>query len=270
MTVADATQIELNTRKNIHGLILNFHLSRGGRDQELLQVLCPHQDTEYLEIEHFKGDNMPTWFDPSYLQRLRQLQLGYLHVLTIAWASNGTDQAGFSSLTDLHIYLCPRVLSVDQILQPGSLPAIKSIVIEDCEALSSVPAETFGDFNCLEQLELRRCQNLQWIGLVLPPSLLSLCLEDCGDLSNYIPNSFLNLNELNDLSLLSLRSVSSIPAQLWARTFPKLKLLRITNCPDLISIGGSKEIAHIENVLVQSCPEVEGLTQPLRRGQHLS
>uniref|UniRef100_A0ACD5Z956 Uncharacterized protein n=1 Tax=Avena sativa TaxID=4498 RepID=A0ACD5Z956_AVESA len=264
--VADAAQIELNKRSHIHGLILDFHSCDGSKDQELLEVLCPHQDIEYLKLEYFSGVIMPTWFEPTYLQRLGQLRFRGLRVLTIAWANNDTDQAGFSSLTELHISLCRRVSSLDHILQPGSLPSIKTIWIEECDALSSISAQRFGGFSCLEELKVQKCQQIQWIGLVLPPSLVKLQLEDCGDLSDSIPNCLLNLDKLIQLSLMSVR-LRSIPAHLWAQKLSKLESLEISCCPELISIGGSEGLEHIANVFVESCPQLKDLRQPLKRGR---
>lgn len=127
--------------------------------------------------------------------------------------------------------------------------------------------ERFGELSCLKELKLSKCPNILWNGLVLPSSLLKLHLEDCGDISNYIPNCLVNLENLIRMSLVKLITIRSILAEIWYDNLSELQTLEISGCPDLISIGGPEAIEHIENAFVESCAKLTGLTQPLERGR---
>lgn len=266
--LTDAAEFELSKRKHVQMLTLDFYHTQKTQDQqqEMLEVLCPHPDIKFLELRGFRGEYNPTWFQLSHLKSLVQLQLIGVHFLSISWAGNN----GFSSIVDLYISRCPRVSSLEHILQSASLPAIKAIVIENCEALSSMQGERFGEFSGLKELKLNKCPNVEWSGLVLPSSLIKLHLEDCGDISNYIPNCLVNLENLFHMSLVKLSSIRSIPAEIWSDNLSKLEIIEISDCQELISIGGSEAIEHIENAFVESCAKLTGLIQPLKRGRRPS
>lgn len=194
--LAGSAELELSKRKHIQMLTLDFYhtLKTQDQEQEMLEVFCPHPDIKFLEISGFRGDSTPTWFQPLYLKSLVQLRLIGVHILTVSWP----DNKAFSSIIYLYISRCPRVSSLEHILQPASLPAIKAIVIEHCEALSYLRGERFGELSGLKELKLSKCPNVHWNGLVLPSSLIKLHLEDCGDMSNYIPNCLVNLARSRD------------------------------------------------------------------------
>ena len=383
----DVQQLEMSKRKDIRKLILAFDQGRGtsDSDMEVLEALCPHPDViQCLDIKYFKGDLNPTWFKPSNLQSLMQLQFITCDIRTVSW---GGDHAGtmFSALTFLNISMCSRLSSLEQLLQapglpairiisidrcpelvnlfvetfkafecletlsiwscpkinwemlvglppslqylnmidfgqfsdhflsclehlasllklnlssesltsipiqqwssllrldvwncsklttvdftPRSLPAVKVITIRNCEALLSLPGETFVEFCCLEELMIRECPNIEWRGLTFPISLRELYLNDCGDISPWVPNSLEHLNHLTHLALMNLKYIKSISAQIWAQSLSKLEFLQICECPHLQAIGGPKGIAGITNAFVESCDKLKGIKQPFRRGR---
>ncbi|KAF6998628.1 hypothetical protein CFC21_014731 [Triticum aestivum] len=211
--LAGCAELELRKRKHVEMLTLNFYHTQNTQDQELemLELLCPHSGIKFLEICGFRGDSTPTWLQPSYLQNLVQLRLVRVHFLSMAWVDNNA----FLFINDLYISRCPRLSSLENILKSASLPTVRSIFIEECLGLSSMRGERFGELSCLKELKLSKCPNILWNGLVLPSSLLKLHLEDCGDISNYIPNCLVNLENLIRMSLVKLITIRSIPAEIW-------------------------------------------------------
>ncbi|TVU32519.1 hypothetical protein EJB05_24250, partial [Eragrostis curvula] len=161
----------------------------------------------------------------------------------------------FSSLTELLIYSCTY------------LPAIKSIRVDNCEDLLSLPGERFRSFPSLNDLIIHHCPRLNWQrGMALPSSLQRLSLHTCGDLSAWFPNILESLTSLENLHMVSCEGILSIPGHLWSSNLASLKELRIETCPDLVSIGGQNAIANIAIVHISNCQNLKELQQPLRRG----
>uniref|UniRef100_A0A0D9YQI6 NB-ARC domain-containing protein n=1 Tax=Oryza glumipatula TaxID=40148 RepID=A0A0D9YQI6_9ORYZ len=102
----------------------------------------------------------------------------------------------FSSLTFLEIYGCEKLRSIGDLVTPEYLPAIEKFVVTFCGKLSSLPGERFGNFSALKHLDITSCGKLKWKGLVLPSTLQSLCLSDCGDISPWVPSCLENLASL--------------------------------------------------------------------------
>lgn len=91
----------------------------------------------------------------------------------------------FQSLTNLTIDGCQHLSSLEHVLCPDYVPAIKKIRIADCEMLVSVATERFRDLNFLEELEVRGCPNICSRSLV-SRSLKKLTLASCGNLLDNI------------------------------------------------------------------------------------
>ncbi|KAM0831732.1 hypothetical protein ACQ4PT_065354 [Festuca glaucescens] len=186
-------------------------------------------------------------------------------------------QQVWSSLERVDVENCGRLTKID--FTQRSLPAVKIITIQGCEALLSLPGERFGEFRFLEELKLSKCQNIRWRGLAFPPSLQKLYIENCGDISAWIPDSLLHLDSLSHLTLKNLKHIKSIAAEIWSHNLSELDFLEIaeeedfleiSQCPDLLTIGGSKGIAGIKNVFVEACGKLKGIRQPFRRGKRTS
>jgi hypothetical protein len=98
------------------------------------------------------------------------------------------------------------------------------------------------------------CPRLKWEnGIVLPSSLQSLFLWDCG----YFSVSCLeNLASLESLQMIRCKHIEYIPRDLWSSNLKSLQKLSIINCEDLVSIGGPEAIAHIY-VFIDGCPKLK-------------
>ncbi|XP_006480271.1 putative disease resistance RPP13-like protein 1 [Citrus sinensis] len=86
-----------------------------------------------------------------------------------------------SSLTDMRILGCASLVSFPQAALPSQL---RSVVIEECSALESLPEAWMQNSNSsLESLRIKRCDSLTYIDRIqLPPSLKRLIVSDCCNL----------------------------------------------------------------------------------------
>jgi hypothetical protein len=96
-------------------------MSRQNNGKETPQILQPPTGLKSLLLWDYPGVSLPSWFQPQKLPNL------------ISLASIGI----FSSLTDLSIYCCQDLSSLEYFLHPASVPAIKKITIKKCERLLS-------------------------------------------------------------------------------------------------------------------------------------
>lgn len=237
---------------------------------EVFEVLQPPPTSlEHLFISGYPGLCLPRWFQPPS---------SALSFSRVSQNLNLNDTLGridairctFSCLRDLTFSGCRNIVSLDDFLDPASVPVIRKIKIEDCMSLVLVPNGFLGDMHCLEELEVINCPNicsqrlvspsygerLLQRGLVLPSSLQRLSLVDCGDISSVVPTCLQNLAFLISLEIMDCLGITSIPGTVWQSYLPSLKLLAIDNCADIESIGGEEATAKIENVLVTGCPKM--------------
>ncbi|VAH55131.1 unnamed protein product [Triticum turgidum subsp. durum] len=189
------------------------------------------------------------------------------------------------SLTEFHLQSC-YVTSIQ--LEMWSLPSLRSLIIA-CSSLAYIGGNTttFPSLNvlmvisCYELLTLDgiltldgpnlkhlvvdKCPSLNWQrGLVLPSSLQKLSLTQCGDISPYVPGCLENLTSLVSLSIGG-QGITSIPGHIWHSNLASLQELRISGCPDLISIGGAKAVRKIKEVMITECPNLKKKEQIYRR-----
>ena len=177
------------------------------------------------------SSNLPSLEDLSIMDCYR------LASISASGASSSSGVKGFSALAKIEFYECGALLSLDELLTPDYLPAVKTISVTHCEALASVSVDRL---HGLENLEIGRCHNCRILSV--PSSLKQLDLYSSDGI------------EFIDLSNSQSRSSSA------------LKVLSITGCPSLRSIGGEAAIAEIMNVGITGCPNLTEIQQPLERG----
>lgn len=153
--------------------------------------------------------SLPSWFQPQKLSSL------------ISLANIGI----FTSLMDLTISDCHKLSSLEHFLHPASIPAIKKIVVKNCERLISVPTERFVDLLCLEELEVVHCPNICSQSLVAP-SLKRLVLGYSGNLADNI----------ECCSLTSFFLYYSRHTSIHLQHLPALMSLSIARCESLTSV----------------------------------
>ncbi|KAL6647275.1 hypothetical protein ACP70R_014712 [Stipagrostis hirtigluma subsp. patula] len=232
-------------------------------------------DYLHLSCPHLTSIPLPVWSkNLTALEKLKIHCCASLASIEVPEAAAGPSYSSgmigaFSSLSELDIFFCQKLSSLDELLVPDYLPAIKTIKIGSCADLVSLPVEKFRDFVFLENLEIFSCRGLggqRGRQLALPSSIKRLYLAACGDISGWIPSCLHNLSSLMEMWLGECPCVTSLPRNLWSDNLAALKQLVIWGCQDLTSIGGAQNIAHIQNVYIEGCPELEEFKQPFRRG----
>ncbi|XBH59998.1 hypothetical protein VPH35_114646 [Triticum aestivum] len=207
-----ATEAALKNKKYLNKLTLEW--SGASRSQimqenaiEVLRVMQPLTSTRSLSLKYYPGLSLPSWFHP---QNINSNEIPAVH-------KNIDDSIGISrSLTELDFLCCQGLSSLDHFLHPDYVPAIKKISIMFCTRLTSLPTERFHNFCHLEKLSVNECPIMNWQrGLVLPSSLQTLTLQECGDYSACIPGCIENLKSLVSLRLSGCMGVTSIPGSIW-------------------------------------------------------
>ncbi|XBI05533.1 hypothetical protein VPH35_133690 [Triticum aestivum] len=214
----------------------------------------------YLESVFVRSIQLQTWSLPS----LQELTISCKSLTSII----GGSITAFSSLNVLAITYCDRLPNLDDLLTQEYLPAIQKIAIECCHELLSLPVEGFGSFPYLKHLAVGNCPSLNWQrGFVFPSSLQMLSLAHCGDISPYVPSCVQNLTSLVSLRMAECQGITSIPGDTWHSNLASLEELCISDCPDLVSIGGAKAVAKIKEVLIFRCPKLKEAEQIHRRSR---
>uniref|UniRef100_A0ACD5Z8J3 Uncharacterized protein n=1 Tax=Avena sativa TaxID=4498 RepID=A0ACD5Z8J3_AVESA len=156
---------------------------------------------------------------------------------------NGSKRA-YSKLRFLNIENCPKLSVVGGLLTQEYLPTIERIRVSWCKELLSLSGVWFGGLSSLKHLLVSLCPLLNWqSGLVLPSSLRTLVLVDCGDFSACVPGCLENLTSLVLLKMEGCVGMTSIPGTIWQNNLVLHEELVIQNCPNLVSIGGAEAVA---------------------------
>lgn len=260
----------LKKENNLYSLHISQFAEDASYEQEQLEVcenLHPHPDLQHLEVTGYQGENFcPSWFLPDNLPNMISLIFEECHNAKKI-SLHRLPCTGFQYLINLYIIECTNLSSIEQFLQPCHIPAIKMISIKGCQELSLISAERFGGFRFLEALVIRDCPRISWEnGLALPPTLTSLSLVRCGDISKWIPDCLLNLSSLVRLQLVGLSGTMFIPGSIWRNNLPLLDYLEICNFQELRFTGVPEAIEEINNVLIDKCPMLKELKQPFSRG----
>ena len=287
----EAAEARLVGKQYLKELVLQWRqgsLRLTRSDNGVLQGLRPHSRIECLKVDAFCGDRLPSWFKPEDLPTLRSLELSYcvsLESLSIPCFADGTQTGGngnngtqhasssisrnngivslaFTRLTTLAVFGCWALTNLEQFLTPEILPSIKSITLEECGDLVSIPVHTFVGFACLQDLKICHCRKLECPReMVLPPSLRRLCIVSCNELDRSFPACLENLTSLTLLQLCGCGWVKCI----LSNSIVTLTCLVLCGCWELASIGGLQGLASIQHVELSDCPKLTEVQQPFEK-----
>lgn len=249
----DAAEAQLQNKKYLEKLNLEWSLLRNPEDNdiEVLRFLQLLPCLKSLLLHCYPGVSLHSWFPPQNLPSLMPPSL---------ISFDGIESSPVSSITDLTIDMCRNLSSLEHVIHPAYMPALKKIVITNCSKLVSVPAERFGDFPCLEELEVQGCPNIYFQSLVAP-SLKRLVLCQDSDFSK--DRTYGNLAEHVDCCsltyfFLSSSYLTSIQIQKW--NLPALQELHILQCLNLTSITGQSGQVNGGTEGVRALPSLTSLT----------
>ncbi|XP_048572875.1 putative disease resistance protein RGA1 [Triticum urartu] len=226
---------------------------------EVLRHLQPPAGVKFLVLQYYPGVSLPSWFQPQSLSGLTSASFSWcrgLEIPTVPIDIN-SGSMGFSSLTELIIRQCDSLSSLEQLLDPTSLPVINKIAIRNCENLISVPTEKFKEFRCIEIFKVAAC------GKINSQSLAARSLKKLKLGSQGMPweNDCGNLTEANiqccslTYFFLSCRRLRSIQLQMW--NLPALQELHISGCQSLTSIGQPGQIfTNLTSLTISDCSQL--------------
>ncbi|KAM3299400.1 hypothetical protein ACQJBY_040741 [Aegilops geniculata] len=266
---------------------------------EVLQSLQPPISLKSLFLQNYAGVSLPSWFRPQNIPSLESLtfrdcaglksislcmisQIIGLNLIPAVLVHNNNDSVGmFLSLTDLAIYGCRNLSSLEHFLLPKYVPAVKKITIGGCKRLESIPTEMFGDFHFLEELDIFSCPKIRSRRLVSPSlkklrlsrSALFYSIECCSLTYFHLSSEFVMSIQLQMWSLPALRELHILCRSLTSiiggstnlslctgtgsiRAFSSLSVLSISHCDKLSTLDDlltQEYLPAIEEIYVTDC-----------------
>jgi hypothetical protein len=270
----EAAEAKLKNKKHLRTLKLDWSSSstlglRKHNETEVFEVLKPHTTIlKHLVISYYPGVSLPTWFQPQNFPRLATLSfencvglessaLSFIRVsqnkiFNGTLDSNNSLIGTFFSLRKLIISGCPNIVSLNDFLDPASVPAISEIRIEDCMSLVSVPTGCLGDMHGLVELQVVNCPSIRSQRLVAP-SVKRLIVG--GNSKNFADN--IDCCSLTDFAFSS--DCDTFTLEMWS--VPALQNLRISECRSLTSIGtgGVGAFSSLISLTVSGCAKLSTL-----------
>ncbi|KAK6140528.1 hypothetical protein DH2020_025727 [Rehmannia glutinosa] len=240
MDIEDAKEASLRRKREIEDLQLTWTNetdgSRDGRlEEDVLDVLQPHENLRKLKIEFYGGVRFPSWIgDPSFSK---------IFSVSLSGCTKCTSLPPLGLLTEL------------KHLRIGDMPKIKRISAEffrkravdvpfpKLETLrfdhlpkwdewSCFPDELQMQFPSLRQLTIFKCPKLAKVSPMSLPALHQLDLQEC---SMAVLESLRDLGSLNYLKVESIVGLSHLPTEL-VQSIATVEVLECCNCDELLSV----------------------------------
>lgn len=216
--------------------------------------------------------SFPTGRVPPTLRKLVIEDCELLHSLPEGIMSNGDDYQNLQCLQEVAIRNCPSLKTFPRGKFPTSL---KTLLIEDCEFLQSLPEGIM----CLENLRLQGLSSLMFFpNGRSPETLKSLVVFNCRRLESFpdrwlqhskaletieishctnlktLPlDCFNNLIHLSKLVISRCDAVESFPGLLT----PNIKFLRINRCKKLNSLPNTMHnLKSLKELKLKCCPNI--------------
>ncbi|KAG1368293.1 putative disease resistance protein RGA1 [Cocos nucifera] len=161
-----------------------------------------------------------------------------------------------SSISDVYINGGPNLENLEQWLLLHHLPAIRKLIIIDCQKVVRLQVERFKGFLSLENLKImNRPLPPSAVQLILPSSLRHLILASCGHLDESLPGCLHNLISLSYLELVHCPHITSLPGEVLGQMIALSNLI-ILECRELRSLGDLRALRSLENMTIGKCPRL--------------
>ncbi|KAA3454341.1 disease resistance protein RGA2-like [Gossypium australe] len=165
-------------------------------------------------------------------------------------------------LQEIRLRECSNLVSIEE---SGLLTTnLRAFSVDGCGNFGALPKSFvewgFHRLTCLQELIIgdRECSNVvsfpeEGIGMMLPPSLTSICLSDCSNLEFMFSEGFQDLTSLRTLVIYNCPKLTSLPEK---DMLLSLGVLAIFKCPLLKEECSSdkgrewSKISHIPHVLI--------------------
>nr|UBY07278.1 NBS-LRR disease resistance protein [Dasypyrum villosum] len=180
-----------------------------------------------LQIESEWLTSVPLQVWSSNFPSLKHLLMDHCVSLTSVGsseASNSNNNVGaFSSLGELIITRCTKLLSLDELLTPAYLPVVRKITIENGR-VDVLPVDRLHGFTCLQKLLIKDCPKLytQMVLTLHPPLRISNRVMSGHRVHRYSPT----------------------------REYSSTRGIVIKHCSTLRSVGGSIAVAQVQSVYI--------------------
>ncbi|KAH9734077.1 putative disease resistance protein [Citrus sinensis] len=173
-----------------------------------------------------------------------------------------------SSLTEMRIHDCASLVSFPQAALPSQL---RSVVIEECDALESLPEAWMQNSNSsLECLAIRSCNSLvSFPEVALPSQLRTIIIGGCHALES-LPEAWMH-NELPaTLEHLEVSYCSNLALLSRNGNLPQsLKYLKIEDCSKLESLAERLDNTSLEEISISVLENLKSLPADLHNLHHL-
>ncbi|RVX00342.1 putative disease resistance RPP13-like protein 1 [Vitis vinifera] len=242
VNVRDAIEAKLEDKEYLEKLVLEWiGIFDGTRDEkvenEILDMLQPHENLKNLSIEYYGGTEFPSWVgDPS-----------------------------FSKMEYLNLKGCKKCISLPSL---GQLPLLKELIIEGMDGIKHVGPQFYGDdyssidpFQSLETLKFENIEEWEeWSsfgdgGVEGFPCLRELSIFKCPKLTRF-SHRFSSLEKLCIERCQELAAFSRLPSpeNLESEDFPRLRVLRLVRCPKLSKLPNY--LPSLEGVWIDDCEKL--------------
>ena len=242
VNVRDAIEAKLEDKEYLEKLVLEWtHIFDSTRDEEveneILDMLQPHENLKNLSIEYYGGTEFPSWVgDPS-----------------------------FSKMEYLNLKGCKKCTSLPSL---GQLPLLKELIIEGMDGIKHVGPQFYGDdyssidpFQSLETLKFENMKEWEeWSsfgdgGVEGFPRLRDLSILRCPKLTRF-SHRFSSLEKLCIQLCEELAAFSRFPSpeNLESEDFPRLRVLDLVRCPKLSKLPNY--LPSLEGVWIDDCEKL--------------
>ncbi|GLT47457.1 hypothetical protein SLA2020_211550 [Shorea laevis] len=241
----DASEANLYEIEGLDELVLqwtdDFETSRNvGNEDKVLSQLKPHYNLRRLTIEFFGGLEFPSWISDSSFSKLEYLELRGCQNIT-SLPSLGQ----LPLLKELIIQGMPEFNGDNSFF--GSFSSLEVLRLEDCPKLiGKLP----GHLPSLKSLVIRRCPQLSYSPLSLP-SLGVLEITACNEA---ILRSMLNVTCLTSLEIQRISKLTCLPKSI-TQFLTALETVSIEECDELTCLWENEaSLVSLKCLRIQKCP----------------
>ncbi|PPR90060.1 hypothetical protein GOBAR_AA30628 [Gossypium barbadense] len=150
----------------------------------------------------------------------------------------------------------PTSSAMDDILDIQGLRSLRSLSIEMCSNLKSLPTE-LQFLTALEHLTIMYCPNLASLpdSFQHLSSLKSVSILNCPEL-NCLPDGLQYVSSMQNLEIRSCPDLLALPE--WIAELPSLRSLALSDCHNLSSLpSGLQSVGSLQHLSILECPALE-------------
>ncbi|KAL6905485.1 hypothetical protein ACP4OV_003086 [Aristida adscensionis] len=205
---------------------------------------------------------------PPSLVFLHVDEVGLTKLPRIGKLQNGNTENVSARLQVIHVVDCQSLTSLEGSLfeQRQYMGAVSELHIISCAQLESEPIP-FEVMYGLRKFCIEQCPMLRLVrgaeDKLLPSSLWTLKISQCGDLELLLLGSLQGLTNLFSLVLENCSTVESLPSSDVFKSLKSLWGVKLLGCGSLSSLGGLGSIQSIGSLEIFNCPKLTegGLAQ---------